>query len=264
MINKLIISDINDLPIKYWKEVPGLQNKNEIEFSPGLNIIVGPNGSGKSTLLNLIRKTFLCENSYYSCYTKDSINNLCKNINIFEKNNSDYGYHGYDFVHDGNPVFCFDASTSIGIENGAFTDFMVDGINNMFSKKGSSSGQNIIYELNTMFQYSLKVNEIQDNIGITSVNDTWKNKIKTAQRIIGNPGINKSKITILLDEPTVNLDFIVEMYLWEMLEKHSEKYQIIIATHSIGLLKRFKCDVKIIEMKDGYIDKMKKSLRKIF
>jgi len=253
VIKQLNITDEKDLPIDYWDNIPSLKGLKEFNFSPDITLIIGPNASGKSTLLNLLKIAFHCTEGYYSCLTRKSIENNTK------RSDEDCEYHGYNIIHDGNPVFLFNPSSCK--ERTHFDDdFMMDQISHMVSTKTASSGQKSFYSLSAACTYASKIDTIKDKLNsLDNVNDYWKKVINAGKNIINNPSIPKSKKTIILDEPTQFMDFINEMEYWEQMEIGTRKYQFIIATHSIGVLKNFSCDIKIIELKDGFLDDIKKS-----
>jgi len=58
-------------------------NKSEIEFQPGVNLLIGPNGSGKSTILRILR-----EHNYPAVESKITTNGQGTMYSFdFEKNN---------------------------------------------------------------------------------------------------------------------------------------------------------------------------------
>jgi ABC-type cobalamin/Fe3+-siderophores transport system ATPase subunit len=264
MIEKLLIKN-DDLPIKYWKEVNALKDLTEITFSPDINVIVGPNAIGKSTLLKLLKIAFHCSYSYYSCITQRSIEDNSKKDFSFlhakhtaKKPSKHYG--GYDVIHDGNPVFSFDSSFDIGgTAGGLDNDFMMEQVSSMFATKTGSTGQKILHRIFSVCEKAVKNNEIDDKIG-ENVNDLWLEYKEASQRIINNPTLPKSKKTILFDEPTQNLDIINEMDFWSHMNAGAKRFQFIIATHSVGILSNFTCDVRVIELKSGFVKDMVTSL----
>ena len=251
MINQLNITNNKDLPIDYWDTVKTLKNLTKLNFSPDITLIIGPNASGKSTIVNLLKRAFHCSDGYYSCITRNSTQNNTKD---------DYtSFNGYDIIHDGNPIFVF--NPSVCKQKSYFDDdFMKDQLSHMMATKIASSGQEIFYQLSTACSYASKINTIEDKIGSNGLLDK---RVEASQKILNNPTIPKSKKTMVFDEPTQHMDFINEIAFWEQMEVGAKKFQFIIVTHSIGILKNFKCDVKIIELQDGYHNKMKNAFKKI-
>jgi ABC-type cobalamin/Fe3+-siderophores transport system ATPase subunit len=256
MIEKIMIKDPNDLPVKYWNEVSSLKDFNEIRFSPDLNLIVGPNGSGKSTILKLLKIAFHCSHSYSSCYTRRSIEDNSKiNFSLLIENKK-ISYDGYDIIHDGNPVFAFDSRFEIGGQNNSLDeDFMMEQLTSMLATKNASAGEKILHNVVKVCKHALDVKNIDDKIGI-DINDVWDKKLKASKMIIENPTLPKSKKTILFDEPTQNLDMINELDFWQHMMFGTKHFQFIIATHSIGIFRDFACDVNIIELKSGFINEV--------
>lgn len=249
MIYTLKIKDSTKIPIDHWEKVSSLKQIS-VDFSPNLNIVIGSNGCGKSTLLLLLRRAFHCESGYYSCITQHSIDS-------FDIKNKD----GFEITHDGMPVFSYDSSKSVGIIAGGFdNDFFSEGLSSLFMKK-MSSGQKTVMEIQKTFNSVKEINKIEDKFGY-QVNDIWLDKRKRIDEFLTTSDKPNERKTIILDEPTKSLDFMSEMVLWDIIEKQAQKTQIIIATHSIGVLRRFSCDTKIIELEDGYLNKMKSELNK--
>jgi len=253
MIEKITITDPNDLIIYWWNDVKTLKNKKIFTFKPGINIIVGKNASGKSTLLKLIARHFHCEQGGISYLTNPSIYEI---FGFDEKKI----YKGYEITHDGQPVGYHSPEKEIGIYSGTFDDdFMDDGIKSLLTRQ-VSQGQKTISNISNITKKLSATNEIKCSMNKNRVNDLWVKKIDNAYELL-NRGktLKPSQKTLLLDEPERSLDLENELGFFSILEKIKDKYQIIIATHSPFAF--FISDAHYIEITRGYHNLIKKQIK---
>ena len=253
MIEKITITNPDDLIIYWWNDVKTLKNKKIFTFKPGINIIVGKNASGKSTLLKLIARHFHCEQGGISYLTNQSIHEL---FGFKEKKK----YKGYKITHDGQPVGYYSPDKEIGVHGSAFDDdFMHEGIESLFTRD-FSQGQKTIRNISNITKKLSTTNEIKCSMNKDSVNDYWVKKIDNAYELLNRGKTLKlSKKTILLDEPERSLDLENELAFFSILEKIKDKYQIIIATHSPYAF--FISDAHYIEITRGYRNSIKKQIK---
>jgi len=253
MIERLTISDNDDLIISWWKDVKTLKNKKIFTFKPGINIIIGKNASGKSTLLMLLARHFHCEQGGISYLTNHSMYEL---FGFDEKKT----YKGYEIKHDGQPVGYYNPDKEIGVSGGAFDDdFMDDAIKSLFTRQ-FSQGQKTIRNINNITKKLSNTNGVKCSMNKNSVNDIWVKKIENSYKLL-NQGktLKPSQKTILLDEPERSLDLENEIVFFSLLEKIKDKYQIIIATHSPFAF--FISDAHYIEITKGYRNLIKKQIK---
>lgn len=253
MIEKITITNPDDIIIEWWKDVKTLKNKKIFTFKPGINIIVGKNASGKSTLLKLIARHFHCEQGGISYLTNQSMYELFGF-------NEEKTYKGYKIIHDGQPVGYYSPDKTIGLHGSAFDDdFIHEGIESLFTSN-ASQGQKTIKNISNITKKLSSTNEIKCSLSKNSVNDVWVKKIDKSYELL-NQGktLKPSQKTILLDEPERSLDLENELAFFSILEKIKDKYQIIIATHSPYAF--FLSDAHYIEITRGYRNLIKKQIK---
>jgi len=250
MISKLTIRDKSDLPIHYWDntEVPFLSNMKTLEFSPGLNILVGPNGSGKSTLINLLTTYFHCKQGGHSSITEISIQELIKGV-VGEKRST---YAGAKIEHDGNPVFYLKPDKTFGRAGGTFDDdFFEKGLNSVFTY--GSDGQLTLGKLGSLFSEAETIDEVQGLNFRNKVNYIWQEWFDLSTKVIFSQTMDKVKKTVIIDEPEKSMDIKNQWLFWANgISRLKEKYQVIVATHSIFSF--IHKDATFIETEPGYKD----------
>jgi len=251
MITKLKINDLKDMPLSWWADLKPLNTFTEFNFTSDLNIILGPNRSGKSTILKLIRKHLFCEGGAYSKLSNSTKRSLLKD---WLSDDPDL-YKGYTLDHDGQMLFCFDSSESAGLESGSFNaDYFMDGVSSIFANKDSSSGEAMLNRFSQVIKHILE----QEKAWYSEANledPVYKQTLK--------PTILKNKRTILLDEPTINMDLDTEILFFKQLPNLAKKMQVIITSHSPLAFQKYKCDVNYIELVPDYLDNIRQKYRKL-
>jgi energy-coupling factor transporter ATP-binding protein EcfA2 len=226
----------------YATNLEGIKDKN-FEFSEGFNCLFGPNGCGKSSILKIIKAYCAIEKGGWSCLS-DPIKLPATLPSHFPAVYSIYspGNCIAKVDWDGSPSFFNEGDVKIDGFSWFFTNEKMseDGITNgdehlenMATKP--SSGQYRLQKLNKIF------NILENPPKITA-------KTPEGQYISSLP--RNGKITILLDEPERALSLPKQMELFDILSNLSEKYQIIVATHSPFIL--FQENVEIFDFEKNY------------
>ena len=212
--------------LAHAKSLPFLDDP--VKFEEGLNLIVGPNGTGKTTLLQTLARLFFCEQQGYPKF--NGFNDFSNIFNVMD-NKIDFT----DLVkHNSFPVF-FNHKYHMSSYD---EDNFEDSFGSMFVKMRHSSGEFQAYELNKLGQ-NLKVLKSYLDLAEefkAKVNSTYRKKCNVYMKWL-KEGITldkSTKITILLDEPTSNMDIAKRINYWKVLQKLSEHhYQVIIAVHDV-------------------------------
>ena len=228
----------------------------QVEFKNGLNIIVGPNGSGKTTLLVSLAKLFFAEQQGYT-----KINGLSDIGSLFHVFSKDIDFSD-NIEHNGIPILYSKLFDTGYFDDDNFSDSM----ESIYLQKNNSQGevQNSVWDkvINNIGRLK-KVEEIKNEFknGVNDyyqeITDVWYEWFKK--------GIVKSEkvITILLDEPTSNMDIINRFEFWEKLYYiNYSTYQIIIATHDITPFIINNLKYNIIETEKGYYNKIQEYTKK--
>lgn len=252
MIDGLVINDPNDTPIKWWGKNEALKNLASAKFSPGLNILWGKNGAGKSSLLTLMARLFHAEQSRFSVVTTSSISELYSATGKRPK--------GIEVIHDGQGIAYFDPQHKVGLVGGMAgfdDDFFSEGVAAMFNR--GSSGQTVSSGLGEIFAKLKDKATLNPEFRIKkgSVNSLWAKRAEAIESFF-SPSMEKGKITILLDEPDRSLDIPTQKLIWRGLRNLSQKYQLIVASHST-----FAVDVKdaiYIELSSGYLAECREAI----
>ena len=272
MITKVKITHRDNTPIKYLGETKILPEGSEYEFKSGVNIIVGPNGSGKSTLLNLIRKYILINidkqdaknvDSLFDYYTKSDKDedHMFDGIDVY----SDYRLASFNFVH-------MDELSKGGSDRwlDSFSSF-----SHSFASMNASTGEAVKVALHHLFSkmFDKKTNlkfpieELQKTV--EEGNSWWKANAQRYLEYVKKHEIpfkkEEAEFTVIMDEPDRNLDLLNIDEIYSILSIRKEQTQIISVVHNPLLIyKLSKCDdVNIIEMENGYVNKIKKAIDKI-
>ena len=214
-----------DNPIeKHATELEFLNDK--IEFEEGLNLIIGPNGTGKTTLVTSIAKLFF---AFQQGYPK--FNGVTDFSNIFRSTTE---VEFSDLVtHNRHPVLFNNKFPESHFDDDNYEESLAS----FFVKNNHSAGELQTYELNMLASnfekiqsYRKLANEFKKKKNSYYV-DCCDNYMEWLEK--GRVADSK-KITILLDEPTSNLDIATKTRYWMTLSKLAQqKYQVIVATHDI-------------------------------
>ena len=184
-------------------------NKINIDISsPGLYIIAGASGSGKTTLINIIG---LMEDSFEGDYFFFDKN--IKNINNKEKELLRYNQISYIYQ---NPKFLENESIKVNLEIA---------LNKKINKR-----------------------EIKEYLTRVNLHINYKKKISTCsggerKRISILIAILKNTPLILADEITVSLDEENKKMVMDLLLEMSKNKVIILVTHDISFIKKYKKDI---------------------
>lgn len=257
----------NKQAVKLYKKL-----EKGIEFKPGINILIGENGCGKSTVINIIRHANRIEHSFVpklNHLTITTINELNELFDSFEVK-QDYRYTVFNLYR------MFEDKDMIGS-----TDVLnsFDNTKLFIAGKEESKGQNVMGDISQLFNWMFSRQEecipmlkyIRDihntgnfrefnNDSVTSIseNDTSTKLMKSIQanQIDTEPPI----YTILMDEPDQGLDISNLEEIYTIISYEKPQTQLIASIHNPVLIYRLsKLDyINIIEMSDGYLNKVKK------
>jgi hypothetical protein len=126
----------------------------------------------------------------------------------------------------------------------------------MFTQRHSSTGESVLVAVNSLFNYMFK-----NGAKLTFDYDQFKESDPLYWEYTKNHRQEGSdEWTILMDEPDRNLDIENIDQIKGILSFHKEHTQIIAVVHNPLLIYNLskKKDINIIEMTEGYIDKVKK------
>ena len=256
MVTKIEIVDNTNTPLSYLRGLNGFENGKTFEFKPGINIIIGKNGSGKSTLLKLIEKYTLLDKD---CHNEQLLMDLFKfNDNKIKDGVRVYGDYECSLFRLCHMDEMVNSDTSLS----SFENFGAT-----FTSMHSSTGEGVIIALQTMFKkmfspnakLSFPMSRIEDMS--ENSNDTWKERAKIYLEYVKNNKVEtkEKEYTILIDEPDRNLDIENIKEIFCILGNPKENTQVIAVIHNPLLIYRLskEKDVNIIEMEEGYVDKIK-------
>lgn len=223
MIYKLVVRDPAKAALKWFSQVEFLKDKTELEFKPGLNVLYGHNGSGKSTLLSSIAHTLCCHEIGRQVVTKNGI--LSWSDFTFEAGwVSRFGVYP---EHDGSPVMYYDPSREVGVRHGRIQDdFSREGVlDALFRGSAGETNWMRIHEVMGVLMGDHSCPPIDWRIP-----KDLRPNLETFLQGDGKPVCP----TILLDEPSSNMDIPTEMGFYELLYQAATKrgIQVIVATHS--------------------------------
>lgn len=243
MIHRLTIKDPKATPIEFWSNIPWLKSLTQLDFKPGLNIIIGPNGSGKSTLLKALAMITHCRQSGISTITQAS----CRELTGRRTNKV---LDGIQIESNGTPTGYFTPEEKPGLIGGMAGfdyDFLAAGVYAATFK--GSSGEN------TMQFYVATIEKLLATKSITTKTQTTAGHDFAFTSAKPSP----EPPTILLDEPERAISLTLQGTLWAGIEniasgRAPNPAQIIVATHSPLCLFR---NANYIETKQGFLNELK-------
>lgn len=250
MITKLKITDNTNTPLSYLPDV--FENGFEVDFKPGVNIIVGENGCGKTTLMNLLKIYLMvdyneCGRGQFNC----NINRLFKStggkisdgVDVY----ADYKLNTFRFSHPHEKQ-----------GDSALKDFKTFG--ETFTNYNSSTGQGVLNSLNFLFELMFG-EDAKLTYDYNQFNELYPEYVEyvKAHRVKC-----PKEITILMDEPDRNLSLENLAQIKGILSYHKENTQIIAVIHNPLLIYALSDkDINFIELTRHYIRNVKKEINNI-
>lgn len=236
----------------------------DIEFKPGLNVIVGANGSGKSTLMDIINQYTLVDlfpkpEEYHNGHF-DKMNLLQSLFGLFGKKGQ---YNNFiDIRADFNsPTFKM-TEVKDKSNDAALSSFENFGLT--YLSKHSSRGENLILSMQSFFKHVGENIKNKQGYSIESILDIIRNSSSTSEYetliadYIEQHHIESEKAspTIIMDEPDNGLDIYNLSALSRMLiETVDDSKQFIVSLHNPALINvlRNNTNAHFIELTDGYL-----------
>ena len=233
-------------------QLPGFYPGRTFEFGEGVHALFGSNGSGKSSVLKMIKAYSAVEKGGWS-----RIGDIVA-LGVTHQNQFPYAYRTYspgqsDCVvdWDGSPSFYNDgdvkidqwawfSNNSILSEDGMTTEeeqmqFLID---------KPSSGQYRMTKLNKLLNLAENPPDLTKYVSGHPAQTAESNYIRTLLR--------NGKPTLILDEPERALSLPKQLELFKLLVSLTDRYQIIIATHSPFVL--YEPGIKIHQIQEGYAE----------
>lgn len=245
MIRSLVVVDPARACIEWWPKVAAFVGTERFDFGPGLNVVWGPNASGKTTLLRAMARMLCCEQGGEQKVTFEAWRRVSERLSHAPKLRD-----GLRLEHDGSPVAFFDPSDVPGLVDGAFDwDFGSMGVANAMAK--GSAGQLVVHRGRALWSRLAGKEPWPE--------PEWKQVPRGTERgrlvetlLAPTVGVEPQRATALLDEPSRSLDVRVEDAMWTALEVHSERTQIVVATHSWRAL--FLPGASYVDVVPGYLE----------
>lgn len=251
MINNISLDNLkkND-KFHYLKELRFFQEKRNITFTDGVNIIFSPNGSGKSTLLRMMALSLAAEQGGISKITRNWLMEV-KKQSLFSKSNETI-FNGIDIFHDGQPALYVDARKKVGLNEKMELDddFSIQGIDEIMNKR--SDGFKTINRSSKVHEYLDDFKSFPKEIECAVNNQDVP---EYALEIL-KAKIRKGKPTIMMDEPESGLSAIFQGNFFDNIgqNKNFKKFQWIIATHSPFSLLLPNVNIINLTEEDDYLD----------
>lgn len=247
MITKLKITNNANTPLSYLPDV--FENGFEVDFKPGVNIIVGENGCGKTTLMNLLKIYLMVD--FNECGRGEfngNVNRLFRyaqgkfhsGVDVY----ADYTFNTFRFSHPHEKQ-----------GDSALKDFKTFG--ETFTNYNSSTGQGVLNSLNYLFElmFDEDARLTYDYNQFSELYPDYVEYVKTHR--IKCP----KEITILMDEPDRNLSLKNLAQIKDILSYHKENTQIIAVIHNPLLIYALSDkDINFIELTKHYIRDVKREV----
>lgn len=255
MIEKLIVRDNTEAPLNYLEKVPAFRNGAEYNFTPGVNVIVGENGCGKTTLLSLLR-IYLCVedvecgrglfNSSIHRLHEDFLDHnsgFCGGVEVF----ADYRNNTYNLM-------------SFRDRSSDYTQKSVRNLHESLTASSMSMGQKAGYALETLFNKVFS----RDVVSEFDYEGNYGDYPLYMEYIKNHRTQDATKHTLLMDEPDSSMDLGNIMQLYGVLSYNHPDLQVLAVVHNPFLIAKLSGvkDINIIEMSDGYVDKIRKEVDK--
>lgn len=237
------------------------------EFNDDINIITGRNGSGKSVLLKLIKTACGIDDYSYPAMIEPIkllplFSGIEKTIPEYIQDNiRNYDYPNIEIDWDGNMVHyltpkLFNPNDMFLRMDSPYASIHkkelfqgIEILEKMTSNR--SQGENVIQILLKLYNLSTDFDE-----PLTNVNDTWIKASNIYQNWLKSFPVEKGKPTLLIDELDGNLDLDNQNIYWDYIKHLTNKWQIIVVSHSIFAFKQK--NVNFINLNPSYFNKVKK------
>ena len=251
MIERVAIKDNKRSPLHYLPEIEAFKNGAKYLFKPGVNVIVGENGCGKTTLMKLIECYLLVDKEECSLGIYNSVINrltgLKESVPVGIDVYADYRKNTFRLCHAGQKG-----------NDDVMESFSAFGTH--FTQLHSSTGEGVTIALNAMFKrmFGADANLVFDYDAIGKKRPDY-GKYVNKHRVEEH-----DEYTILMDEPDRNLDIEHIGEIEKILSFHKDRTQIVAVVHNPLLICALSKnpEVNIIEMTPGYVNRIKKLVKK--
>lgn len=250
MVHKVYIKDNQNSPLHYLPDIDNFKNGKEYVFKPGVNIIVGENGCGKTTLLELIQHYLLVDKT--ECSWGDyNFNIIALHKDIVKKGLLD-GVDVYADYHRNTFRLCHK-----GERNNEELQESAEVLGEFLVQKESSTGESVVIALNSMFR---NIFGKDAHLTFNYLEKTHAEVFPEYIKYVDSHRMEGDEWTLLMDEPDRNLSLENLNNIKCIFDFHKPQTQIIAVLHNPLLIySLFKAEhVNIIEMTNGYVNKVKK------